>query len=121
MPIYGMDLDKKYLYSAELIRVIDGDTIDAWIDLGFKISIRRRIRLWGIDAPETRTRDLVEKAEGIKAKTRLKDILDGSSGKFLLRSQDVDKYGRCLGEIYIEDVNINKQLLAENLVEVYKG
>ena len=116
-----MDLTEKYLYNAELIRVIDGDTVDAWIDLGFGISIRRRIRLWGIDAPETRTRDLMEKAEGIKAKTRLKDMLDGSGGEFSLRSVGVDKYGRCLGELYIDEINLNKQLLAESLVEVYKG
>ena len=46
-----MDLEQRYLYDAELIRVVDGDTIDAWIDLGFNITVRRRIRLWGINAP----------------------------------------------------------------------
>jgi micrococcal nuclease len=115
-----MGLNEIYLFGAELIRVIDGDTIDAWIDLGFKISIRRRIRLWGIDAPETRTKDLLEKAEGIKAKARVKDVLDGVGGQFKLRSIGVDKYGRCLGEIYIKDINLNKQLLAEGLVKVYE-
>ena len=114
-----MDLDKKYLYDAELIRVVDGDTVDAWIDLGFSIAIRRRIRLWGINAPETRTRDLVEKAEGFVAKDRLIEILDLNRGQFMVRSQGIDKYGRCLGEIYIQDVNINKQLLAEGVVDVY--
>lgn len=119
MPIYGMELEQKYLYDAELIRVVDGDTIDAWIDLGFNITVRRRIRLWGIDAPETRTRDLEEKAEGFVAKDRLIDILDMNRGAFIVRSIGVDKYGRCLGEIYIKDVNINKQLLAEGIVDVY--
>jgi micrococcal nuclease len=114
-----MDLDQKYLYDAELIRVIDGDTVDAWIDLGFNITIRRRIRLWGINAPETRTLDLEEKKEGKIAKARLIEILDLNRGQFMVRSQGVDKYGRCLGEIYIQEVNINKQLLAEGIVDVY--
>ena len=114
-----MDTKDKYLYDAELIRVIDGDTVDAWIDLGFSITVRRRIRLWGINAPETRTLDLAEKAEGIIAKDRLVEILDLNRGQFMVRSQGVDKYGRCLGEIYIQDVNINKQLLNEGVVGVY--
>ena len=120
MPIYGMELEQKYLYDAELIRVIDGDTIDAWIDLGFDIAIRRRIRLWGINAPETRTLDLQEKAEGFEAKNRLIELLELNRGQFMVRSQGLDKYGRCLGEIYIQDVNINKQLLAEGVVDVYE-
>ena len=115
-----MDIKDKYLYEAELIRVIDGDTIDAWIDLGFDITVRRRIRLWGINAPETRTLDLEEKREGKLAKARLEDILSINRGSFSVKSIGVDKYGRCLGEIYLQDVNINKQLLAEGLVEVYK-
>tara|TARA_R100001463_G_scaffold37261_1_gene80033 strand:+ start:2344 stop:2694 length:351 start_codon:yes stop_codon:yes gene_type:complete len=115
-----MDVNDKYLYEAELIRVVDGDTIDAWIDLGFNITVRRRIRLWGINAPETRTLDLEEKREGKLAKARLEDILSINRGSFSVKSIGVDKYGRCLGEIYLQDVNINKQLLAEGLVEVYK-
>ena len=114
-----MNTKDKYLYDAELIRVVDGDTIDAWIDLGFHITIRRRIRLWGIDAPETRTLDLVEKVEGKIAAARLTEIMDLNRGQFTVRSYGVCKYGRCLGEIYIQDVNINKQLLAEGLVAIY--
>ena len=116
-----MDLDMRYLYDAELIRVVDGDTVDAWIDLGFDITIRRRIRLWGIDAPEMRTRGLQEKAEGFAAKDRLIEILELNHGTFAVRSVGVDKYGRCLGEIYIQDININKQLLAEGIVDIYIG
>ena len=81
-----MDINDKYLYEAELIRVIDGDTIDAWIDLGFNITVRRRIRLWGIDAPETRTLDLEEKAEGKIAKARLEEMLSLNRGSFLIKS-----------------------------------
>ena len=113
-----MDMSKKYLYEAVLIRVVNGDTIDAWIDLGFGISIRRRIRLWGIEAPEMCTADLLEKTEGVMARVRLQDLIGASEGKFSLRSVGIDKYSRCLGEIYIQDVNINKQLLAEGLVGI---
>ena len=116
-----MDIKDKYLYEAELIRVIDGDTVDAWIDLGFDITVRRRIRLWGINAPETRTLDLEEKREGKIAKARLEEVLNLNRGSFMVKSIGVDKYGRCLGELYIQQVNLNKQLLAEGLVEVYKG
>ncbi len=116
-----MDIKDKYLYEAELIRVIDGDTVDAWIDLGFDITVRRRIRLWGINAPETRTLDLEEKREGKIAKARLEEVLNLNRGSFMVKSIGVDKYGRCLGELYIQEVNLNKQLLAEGLVEVYKG
>lgn len=115
-----MDIKDKYLYEAELIRVIDGDTIDAWIDLGFNITVRRRIRLWGINAPETRTLDLEEKAEGKIAKARLEEMLNLNRGSFLIKSIGVDKYGRCLGELYIKEINLNKQLLAEGLVKVYE-
>ena len=66
---------KMYTYKAKLVRVIDGDTIDAEIDLGFNVLIRQRIRLYGIDTPEARTRDLVEKEKGLAAKQRLTEIL----------------------------------------------
>ena len=59
-----------YLYNAKLVRVIDGDTIDAVIDLGFDVWIKKRVRLYGIDTPEPRTRDLEEKKAGIAAKER---------------------------------------------------
>tara|TARA_Y100000310_G_C19996546_1_gene496497 strand:+ start:100 stop:435 length:336 start_codon:yes stop_codon:yes gene_type:complete len=111
MPIYGMDPIRKYVYEATLIHVVDGDTVDAWIDLGFNISVRRRIRLWGICAPEMCMKTVV----------RLQDLIDQGGGAFILRSIGLDKHGRCLGEIYIQDVNINRQLLAEGMADVYKG
>ena len=68
-----------YEYKAKLDRVIDGDTIDVNMDLGFDITIKKRIRLTGIDSPESRTRDLEEKARGLAAKDRLKVILEGAN------------------------------------------
>jgi len=110
-----------YKYSAKLIRVIDGDTIDAMIDLGFNMWAKKRVRLNGIDTPETRTRDLNEKARGIKAKERLIEILNNSGNEFIIVSQGVDKYGRCLGEIFINDKSVNKILLDEGLAVPYGG
>ena len=89
-----------YNYKAKLIRVIDGDTIDAMIDLGFNTWVKKRIRLADIDAYESRTRDKEEKKKGLAAKARLQKLLEGDD-KFTLISQGVGKYGRCIGSIYI--------------------
>jgi len=113
-----MGMTTKYLYKASLIRVVNGDTIDAWVDLGFDIAVRRRIRLWAIVAPDMRTEDLLENSEGAGARDRLQELIDIGEGKFLLRSVRINKCGQCLGEIYIQDININKQLLAEGLVGI---
>jgi len=104
-----------YTYNAKLEKVVDGDTIDAIVDLGFDIWKRIRIRLNGINAPESRTRDLEEKAKGLAAKARLKEILKLNKNQFMLVSHGVGKYGRCLGTIFIEeyDVSINQQLIIE--------
>jgi micrococcal nuclease len=84
-----------YYYNCNLDRVVDGDTIDVDIDLGFNVVLsKRRVRLLGIDTPESRTRDLAEKALGLKAKERLKELC---GEKLQLMSQGTDKYGRVLG------------------------
>ena len=109
-----------YLYNAKLVRVIDGDTIDAVIDLGFDVWIKKRVRLYGINTPETRTRDLEEKQAGIAAKKRLQELIDDSGGKFRIQSHGIGKYGRCLGTLFIDDTNINVLLLEEGLAEKYQ-
>ena len=107
-------------YNAKLDRVIDGDTVDAMIDLGFSTWVHKHIRLLGIDAPETRTRDLKEKAQGFATKERLEGLLEAANGMVVLQSHGVGKYGRCLGTIFIEEQNINELLIEEGLAEVYK-
>jgi len=92
----------KYFYGAKLLRVVDGDTIDALIDLGFKTFVKNRIRYMGIDTWESRTRDLEEKKKGLAAKARNKELLEQNDGKFLVQSHGLGKYGRLLGEIFIE-------------------
>tara|TARA_Y100000114_G_scaffold89566_1_gene83132 strand:- start:335 stop:679 length:345 start_codon:yes stop_codon:yes gene_type:complete len=111
-----------YIYKAKCERVVDGDTIDANIDLGFDTWKKTRIRLVGINAAESRTRDLEEKARGLAAKAFVKDILLKHSNKFILHSQGVGKYGRCLGEIFLGDTNLNELLITEgHAVEYYGG
>ena len=109
-----------YEYNSKLDRVVDGDTVDAMIDLGFDTWVHKRIRLEGIDAPETRTRDLDEKAQGFVTKERLESLLEAAEGVFVLQSHGVGKYGRCLRTIFIGQENINELLLSEGLAEVYK-
>ncbi|MAR21604.1 MAG: hypothetical protein CMD25_06620 [Flavobacteriales bacterium] len=108
-----------YKYNAKLDRVVDGDTVDALVDLGFDTWKKVRIRMQGMNAPESRTRDLEEKARGIAAKIRLEELL--GSGKFVLQSMGVGKYGRCLGILYVDDVNINKTLITEGHATEYYG
>jgi micrococcal nuclease len=120
---------EKYIYRGKLERVVDGDTIDALIDVGFDIWIKKRIRYSGIDTWESRTRDLAEKAKGLEAKARNKALLmeiSSKSGYFRLKSHGVGKYGRVLGEIFIEDTegkqwNINETLIAEGHAYIYDG
>jgi micrococcal nuclease len=119
----------KYIYRAKLDRVIDGDTVDAMIDVGFDIWIKKRIRYMGIDTWESRTRDLDEKKKGLAAKARNKDLLLNVSekpGYFRLKSHGVGKYGRVLGELFIQDAegvqyNINETLVTEGHGYVYDG
>ena len=120
---------EKYIYRAKLERVVDGDTIDALIDVGFDIWIKKRIRYSGIDTWESRTRDLAEKAKGLEAKARNKELLmevSSKPGYFRLKSFGVGKYGRVLGEIFIQDSNnnticINNQLINEGHAYIYEG
>ena len=106
----------KHIYSARLQRVVDGDTCDALIDLGFDTWVKKRIRFFGVDTWESRTRNLEEKKKGLAAKEFTKDLLENSDeGKFLLKSHGVGKYGRVLGELFVKghETSIN-ELLKEN-------
>ena len=107
---------KKYGYSCKLDRVVDGDTCDALIDLGFDTFVKKRIRFYGVDTWENRTRNKEEKVKGLAAKAYVKDLLENSDdGKFSIISHGVGKYGRVLGEIFVkgEEKSVN-ELLKEN-------
>ena len=111
----------QFTYKATVERVVDGDTVDALIDLGFDTWKRIRIRMMGMNAPESRTRDLEEKKRGLAAKDRLMELLDEHAGEFILKSHGVGKYGRCLGTLWVNEVNVNKQLIQEGHATEYFG
>lgn len=94
----------KYWYNASLIKVIDGDTVDVIVDLGFKIHHKVRVRLYGVNTPESRTKDLAEKEAGMNAKKFTEDWLDRHKNFTIhtIAGKD-DKYGRVLAMIYSGD------------------
>ena len=119
----------KYIYKAKLDRVVDGDTVDALIDVGFDIWFKKRIRFKGVDTWESRTRNLEEKALGLKAKARTKELLEkvsSKSGYFRIKSYGLGKYGRELADIFIMDKdgkqwNVNETLITEGHAYIYDG
>ena len=110
-------------FKAKLVRVVDGDTSDADIELGFSIFMRDRIRLMGIDTPESRTRNLEEKSWGMAAKHRLIELLAEADGEFILKTEDMEKgkFGRVLGTIMINGKDANQSLIEEKLAIPYEG
>ena len=113
----------------EINRVVDGDTIDVTIDLGFDLYKKERVRVAGVDTPEKRTRDLEEKALGIDAtnwlKQKLEDTIDGEY-ELTIRTElkgVVGKYGRLLGWLYVgdEEVSLNEDMIEEGYAWAYDG
>ena len=114
----------------EIVKVLDGDTIDVLIDLGFDLFKKERVRIAGVDTPEKRTRDLEEKALGIDAtnwlKKKLEDTIAGEGDELTIRTELVGgtgKYGRLLGWLYINEdaVSLNEQMIEEGYAWAYDG
>ena len=103
-----------YKYRVEVTRVVDGDTVDVDIDLGFGMTYKKqRVRMMGIDTPESRTRDLEEKFYGLESKKYLVDLLDGAT--VTLVSHDKGKFCRILGELFLGESNLSvNQIMIEN-------
>ena len=95
-------------YQCELIKVVDGDTIDCYIDLGFNMKTKKRVRYMGIDTWERRTRDKEEKVKGLAAKARNKALLE--QGVFKLKSFGTGKFGRVLGEIFVDPAVVGEHI-----------
>ena len=113
-----------YQYTAKLKRVVDGDTVDAYIDLGFNVHVDKRIRFMGIDTHESRTRDLTEKRYGLGAKYRLIEMLEENDNEFILKSHGTGKFGRVLGELFHHpesELSINQMLIDEGHAVAYFG
>jgi micrococcal nuclease len=115
----------RYFYKVTLDRVVDGDTVDVIIDLGFDVLHKARIRLYGVNTPETRTRDLEEKELGLKAKSFVQNWLSQSDHFFIQTFKDAGgKYGRILGNIYLDEERakcLNTDLLDNDHATEYFG
>jgi len=95
---------QRFWYGAKVLNVVDGDTVDLMIDLGFNVHHKIRVRLFGVNAPESRTKDASEKEMGLKAKSFTKDWLDRHQWVFVNTIPDKnDKYGRILARVYSSD------------------
>ena len=115
-----------YIYRIKsVLKVVDGDTIDASIDLGFDISLSKRIRLAGIDAPESRTTNLKEKALGLESKEWLKKSLEGAKDIIIKteKPDSTEKYGRIIGHLFIngQETSLNNQMIDEGYALAYEG
>jgi len=110
---------------AKIEQIIDGDTFDAYIDLGFDISLKKRVRLNGIDTPESRTTDLEEKKYGLEAKEWLKHKLENAQNIRIKTElpDSTEKYGRILGVLWVNDdiVSVNEQLFQKGFSWKYDG
>ena len=112
-----------YEYSCTVDRVVDGDTIDVILDLGFDILYRSRVRLYGIDTPESRTRNKDEKVRGKMASAYLKKAID-SGKKVVIETKLKDskgKFGRVLGNVMVDGININQLMIVNYLAVAYFG
>ena len=111
-----------FTYKAEVTRVIDGDTIDVELDLGFSILMRARVRLLGIDTPESRTRDLEEKKFGLAAKDYLKHWIEEQK-YVMIESTEKGKFGRVLGNVWNPEctVCVNTKMIEDHHAVQYHG
>tara|TARA_R100001086_G_scaffold143168_1_gene75344 strand:- start:9132 stop:9551 length:420 start_codon:yes stop_codon:yes gene_type:complete len=111
-----------YEYKCEVTRVVDGDTVDVIIDCGFSILHKARVRMYGIDTPESRTRDLDEKARGKLASQYIQDHIDNGDEIIIKTEKDSKgKFGRILGKIFIDGKDINQSMIDEHLAVAYHG
>ena len=113
-----------YYYKVkDIVKIVDGDTVDLNVDVGFDISIKIRVRLSGINAWESRTRNLAEKKKGLAAKARLKEMCEASFAEGTLKvcTKEKGKYGRYLGVLYAGYRSLNDALVQEGHAHAYDG
>ena len=112
-----------YEYSCEVKKVVDGDTVDVVLDLGFDILYKSRVRLYGIDTPESRTRNKDEKARGKMAGAFLEEAIEDGE-KIVIQTKLKDsrgKFGRVLGDVVVDGININQLMVKCHLAVAYHG
>ena len=110
-----------FYYKIELLKIVDGDTIDVRIDLGFNVWHKCRVRLMGINAPESRTSDKAEKVKGLAAKAWLTNVLESFQDDIEMQSHGEGKYGRVLGTLFINGMNVNELMVKEGHAIYYDG
>ena len=112
-----------YKYKCKLLRVVDGDTADVMIDLGFDTWVKSRLRFKGVDTWEKRTRDKEEKIKGLAATAFTQTYLELNEGQFTIQSYGKGKYGRVLAEIFIdgEEKSLNELLIENGHAYIYEG
>jgi micrococcal nuclease len=109
----------------KVTKILDGDTIDVDLDLGFNISYSQRVRLSGVDTPESRTRDLNEKKFGLEAKEYVKSLIDNAK-LVVIKTEKPDsseKYGRILGQVFLDgsNISVNQMLIDNGYAWAYDG
>ena len=109
------------MYDAKIIRVVDGDTLDVDIDIGFNLTLRERVRLYGINAPETRSSDSIEKSKGMLAENFLVETLLEVKNKVRLDIHGSGKFGRPLADVYADGINVNQLLIKKGHAVAYFG
>jgi len=110
-----------YEYNCKVKRVVDGDTVDVVIDLGFDIHFATRVRLYGMDTPESRTRNKDEKVRGYMSKDFLEEWMEKDDVIIRTRRDKKGKFGRVLGEMIVRGENVNKLMIKECLAVEYYG
>ena len=110
-----------YEYNCKVKRVVDGDTVDVVIDLGFDIHFATRVRLYGMDTPESRTRNKDEKVRGYMSKDFLEEWMEKDDVIIRTRRDKKGKFGRVLGEMIVRGENVNKLMVKECLAVEYYG
>jgi micrococcal nuclease len=113
-----------FTYQATILRIVDGDTVDVDIDLGFSVWLKKqRVRMMGIDTPESRTRDKEEKVRGLLSKKKLAELCPVGSIVQLMTAKDKNKgkFGRILGTLVVDGVDVNQWLIENNYAVPYLG
>ena len=122
MPKLGDPTDFSYRIN-KVTKVVDGDTIDVIIDMGFDIMYKSRVRLFGIDTPESRTRNLDEKKRGLLAKKYLQEALKAGNSLSIktYKDNETGKFGRILGDVFIDGKSVNAQMVKDFMAVPYYG
>jgi micrococcal nuclease len=112
-------MKKEFIFDAKVINVVDGDTIDVVIDLGFSMTTQQRLRLYGIDTMETNSKDPLLKENGLSAKKFVSDSVLNQD--VTIHTFKPDKYGRYLANVYFKDMFVNEELKRRGLAKEYFG